>query len=125
MPVITGTAAVNSTLTTSLGTWGGATPMTFSYRWQRCSLSGSCINIYGVLGNTYRPVSRDVGAKIVVTVTAVNALGVGQGTSAATAPVKAYGGSATATAAAPRDLWDANWATVFAQVSDVVARAKP
>jgi hypothetical protein len=121
VPVITGTAAVGSTLTTTLGTWGGATPMTFSYRWRRCSSTG-CINLFGVLGNTYRPTTRDLGGKIQVTVTAVNALGTGTGTSVATAAVKLSGGTATATAAAPRDLWDANWATVFAQVSDVVAR---
>jgi hypothetical protein len=122
VPVITGTPAVNAVLTTSLGSWGGATPMTFSYRWQRCSITGSCMNLYGVLTNTYRPVSRDLGYRIVVTVTAVNALGTGQGTSTATAPVKASGGSATSTAAAPRDLWDSSWATVYAQVSDIVAR---
>jgi hypothetical protein len=122
VPLISGTPAVNSTLTASLGTWSGSTPMTFSYRWKRCTSTGSCINLYGVLTNRYRPTFRDLGHRIVVTVTAVNALGLAQGTSAATAPVKASGGSATPTAAVPRDLWDANWATVYAQVSDVVAR---
>ena len=60
---ITGTPAVGATLTASIGSWSGPTPMTYSYRWQRCSVTGSCMNIYGVLGTTYRPTLRDVGSR--------------------------------------------------------------
>jgi hypothetical protein len=122
VPTLSGSATVGSTLTASLGTWSGATPMTFSYRWQRCTSTGYCMNIYGVIGNTFRPTSAYIGYRIVVVVTAVNAIGTSQATSAATAAVKYSSGSAASTAAAPRDLWDANWATVFAQVIDVLSR---
>ena len=44
-PVVTGTAAVDGTLTTTAGSWaGGATA--YSYQWQRCSSTGkNCVDI--------------------------------------------------------------------------------
>jgi hypothetical protein len=80
-PVVTGTAVVNNTLTTSVGSWDGGAP--FSYQWQRCSSTGtSCANIAGlghVVRSTVRatnvngvsPPAASTGNKLVVDVPAV------------------------------------------------------
>jgi hypothetical protein len=117
---------VRSKLTATLGTWSGMAPMTYSYRWQRCSVTGSCMSIYGVLGATYRPTCRDLGYEIVVVVTAVNPLGTGRATAPATAPVKQSSGTgASASTAKSRDAWDANWATLFALVGERFGAPRP
>jgi hypothetical protein len=74
-PVVTGTAAVNKTLTTSAGSWnGGATG--FSYQWQRCSSTGTgCANIPGATATTYELVAADGGQTIRSTVRATNVNG--------------------------------------------------
>lgn len=42
-PTITGTPETGQTLTATNGQWSGATPLTFTYQWQRCNEQGqSC-----------------------------------------------------------------------------------
>ena len=82
LPVISGTAQVGSTLTTTNGTWTGTPTITYAYQWQR---GGS--NIGGATGNTYALVTADAGANITCTVTATNAAGNTSATSAAVGPV--------------------------------------
>ena len=75
-PVVTGTAVVNQTLTTSVGSWdGGAAP--FPYQWQRCSSTGtSCANIPSATASTYKLTSADGGHVVRSTVRATNVNGV-------------------------------------------------
>jgi hypothetical protein len=75
-PVITGTAVVNRTLTTSAGSWNaGGTPS--SYQWQRCSSAGtSCVDIPGATATTYKLTLADAGHVVRSTVRATNVNGV-------------------------------------------------
>jgi hypothetical protein len=83
-PVVSGTATVGQTLTTTNGTWTGAPAPTFTYQWQR---AGS--NIGGATSSTYLLVVADVGNAIRCVVTATNPLGAVSANSNATAAVAA------------------------------------
>jgi hypothetical protein len=73
-PSITGTARVGEALTARNGTWDNA-PTTFRFRWLRCNQSGSsCIEL-AADGQSYRLAQADVGHRMRVRVTAVNADG--------------------------------------------------
>ena len=76
-PAITGEAVEGSTLSASPGSWQPATPApTFLYQWLRCSTAlRGCQAIAGATTATYQLVRADVGARIVVGVTALNAGG--------------------------------------------------
>jgi hypothetical protein len=76
-PVVTGTAVVNQTLTTSVGSWDGGGAAPFSYQWQRCSSTGtSCASIPGATANTYKLTTADGGHVVRSTVRATNVNGV-------------------------------------------------
>ena len=88
LPVVTGSALVNHTLTTSAGTWNdGATGHT--YRWQRCSTTGTgCADIPGATTTTYELTAADGGHTVRSSVSATNVNGASAPTaSAATAVV--------------------------------------
>lgn len=68
-PVISGTALVNQTLSTTNGTWSNS-PTSFTYQWKR---NGS--NISSATNSTYVLVNADDGASITCAVTASNAAG--------------------------------------------------
>jgi len=75
VPMVSGTAAVNSTLTTTNGTWNGGASG-FSYQWQRCSANGtSCADISGATATTYMVTSADGGHTVRSTVRATNVNG--------------------------------------------------
>jgi len=80
LPVITGTAQVGKVLTSSTGTWTGAT--SFAYQW-----AGNGTPIVGATASTYTPVSSDAGHTLAATVTATGPGGTASATSAATATV--------------------------------------
>src|SRR5262249_34485784 len=45
-PAISGAAKEGQTLTLTAGSWTGASPLTFSYQWQRCDSNGNgCVGI--------------------------------------------------------------------------------
>ena len=69
-PVVSGTATVGQTLSTTNGTWTGAPAPTFTYQWQR---SGS--NIGGATSSTYVLEFGDAGSTLRCVVTATNTLG--------------------------------------------------
>ena len=76
IPIVTGTALVDSTLTVQPGGWSGRQPITFAYAWVRCNAAGGeCAAIGGATGRTYRLTSADVDHKLRVNVTARNAIG--------------------------------------------------
>jgi len=92
LPTISGTAQQGHTLTAANGTWSGTTPITYTYRWQRCNSSGSsCGNIAGATNQNYVASSGDVGRTIRVAVTGTNADGTSQALSAATDTIGAPG----------------------------------
>ena len=102
-PATAGTAKDGQTLTASLGTWSGSTPITYSYQWQDCNSSGTaCSNISGATSSTYALTSSDVAHTIVVAVTASNASLTGGGTAtASTAPTGVVQAVPPSNAAAP------------------------
>jgi len=76
IPIVTGTALVDSTLTVQPGGWSGRQPITFAYAWVRCNAAGGeCAAIGGATGRTYRLTSADVDHKLRVNVTARNTIG--------------------------------------------------
>ncbi len=75
-PVLTGTAAVDRTLTSTTGSWNGS-PTAYSYQWQRCSSTGKrCVDIAGGTTATYKVKAIDPGHVLRSTVRATNANGV-------------------------------------------------
>jgi hypothetical protein len=74
-PVITGTAAVNRTLTSSNGSWSGS-PTGYAYQWQRCaSANAGCTNIPNAAGSTYTLTTADGGHYVRSTVSSENVNG--------------------------------------------------
>ena len=87
-PVVSGTAEVGKTLTTTSGTWSGTSPLTFSYQWRRCDKTGgSCGNISGGTAQTYTVLGSDGGHTLRAAVTAKNSEGTDSATSVPTAVV--------------------------------------
>jgi hypothetical protein len=87
-PAISGTAEVGQTLTTTNGTWNGATPMTFAVKWTSCDANGAaCVDIAGATSTTYKVQTSDSGRRLRSLVTATNSSGSGQASSAPTAAV--------------------------------------
>lgn len=75
-PVITGTAVVGQTLSSTTGTWTGAPTPTYAYQWKR---NGS--NIASATSSTYTLVQADATFAITCAVTATNVAGSAEATS--------------------------------------------
>jgi fibronectin type 3 domain-containing protein len=88
-PTISGTAQEGQTLTADQGSWSGDQPISYAYQWQRCGALMSCSDVMGATATSYMLTSADVGATIIVQVTASNSAGSGTATSAPTAVVEA------------------------------------
>ncbi|HEV7134588.1 MAG TPA: hypothetical protein VGN27_12745 [Gaiellaceae bacterium] len=75
-PSIFGTAQTGAQLSSTNGTWSGASATGYSYQWLRCDSAGNnCSNIPSATASTYAVVSADVGDKLRVIVTASNPAG--------------------------------------------------
>ena len=74
-PVISGSNALGSTLTSTTGTWNGNPSPTYAYQWKR-----GATNI-GTNSSTYTLVAADSAAAITCVVTATNSLGISSATS--------------------------------------------
>jgi hypothetical protein len=85
-PVISGAAQQGHTLSVSNGAWNN-NPTSFSYLWEDCNGSGTCIPITGATSSTYTLQPSDVGSTVLASVTASNAGGPGSATSAGVGPV--------------------------------------
>ena len=87
-PSISGTDAVDATLTSSNGTWAGTSPITYAQQWETCdSVGGNCADIAGATGQTYVVQSTDAGKMLRVRVTASNREGSATASSDATGVV--------------------------------------
>ena len=69
-PVISGSIAVGSVLTSTLGTWTGSGTITYGYQWAR-----NAINISGATSSTYTTVTADGDKTITCNVTATDDAG--------------------------------------------------
>jgi len=100
-PVLSGTAREGQTLTSSSGSWGGTTPISYTYAWLRCDPAGAnCVTLSGTTGDTYKLTAPDVGKTVRSRVTATNADGSAQALSAPSGNV-AKAGSAPAPTSQP------------------------
>lgn len=86
-PVVTGTAVDGRSLSATAGTWDGA-GVEYAYRWNRCDGS-VCAPVDGVTESTLTLGAGDVGKTFTATVTASNAGGSADSTSAPVGPVTA------------------------------------
>jgi len=102
LPTISGTPREGQTLTAANGAWGGATPITYAYQWQRCNSSGSsCGSIGKATSQNYVVSHTDVNNTIRIEVTATNADGASQALSAASAAVAPLAGNVPANTKQP------------------------
>jgi hypothetical protein len=75
-PSLSGTAQAGRTLIAGRGSWTGALPMRFTYRWQRCNNAGSgCADVAGATDSAYPLGPADVGGRLRVVVTSTNSNG--------------------------------------------------
>jgi adhesin/invasin len=88
-PAISGTARAGLTLTSSLGTWSGTPPISYTYQWQLCR--PGCSNIAGATASALKLTAADLGARVRVVVTASNTAGSGRAISSQVGPVAAAG----------------------------------
>jgi RTX calcium-binding nonapeptide repeat (4 copies)/WD40-like Beta Propeller Repeat len=80
-------------LTSSVGSWQGAFPISYKYQWKRCDaadpVNGVCVEIGGATSSFYTPTLDDVGKRLRLQVTASNSQGSAAQNSEVTAPVVA------------------------------------
>jgi len=81
-PVVSGTAQVGQTLSTTNGTWTGTAPITYTYQWQQ-----GTSNIGGATSSTYVIQASDVGYTLRCVVTATNSVAAVSANSNSTATV--------------------------------------
>ena len=75
-PAVVGTAQDGELLAARDGEWSGTDPMTFTYQWQVCDVTGgNCANVNGATAKIYRIATTDVGRRLRVQVTAKNTSG--------------------------------------------------
>jgi hypothetical protein len=87
-PVVSGTAIVGGTFSTTSGGWN--TSASFAYQWQRCADDWSgCVTIPGATASTYVLAAADAGHTFKSVVSATNAAGTASATSQASAEVYA------------------------------------
>lgn len=107
-PSISGAPTRGRALFASVGTWAGATPITYTRQWVRCGTDGglpdgsNCTFISGATASSYIPTVADVGQRLRIRVTASSSAGVQTVASNATAEV---GTAVTAPAQAPRNTF--------------------
>jgi hypothetical protein len=109
-PSITGSAVVGATLTAAPGSWSGAEPITYSYQWLACNITGaSCAPIEGATASTYAPLATDVGRTLEVEETAVNDHGSAAKTSTASTVVQGSAAGSACTDTWTGDAGDGEW----------------
>jgi len=89
VPVVSGTASVGQTLTTTNGTWTGTGSITYTYQWQQVS-GGTGYDIYQATSSTYVVTTDYWTAQVRCKVTATNAQGSAVAYSGNTAAITSY-----------------------------------
>ena len=74
-PTISGSPLDGQMLTVGNGTWKGTPPQSYAYQWQSCPKGGTCTDIPGATGASYRATTAQIGQKLRAVVTAANAVG--------------------------------------------------
>ncbi|HMC68188.1 MAG TPA: LamG-like jellyroll fold domain-containing protein, partial [Mycobacteriales bacterium] len=89
-PTISGAALSGQIVSAVPGSWSGTAPISFAYQWRRCDSSGAgCVDIFAATGSMYTLGPADVGATVVVAVTASNSAGSATASSGPSAVVQA------------------------------------
>jgi hypothetical protein len=89
-PAISGQAVEAATLSASPGTWTGTEPISYAYRWQRCTGEGTgCADVPGATSRAYTLTGADLDGTVRVVVTATNAAGSASAESAPSGTVAA------------------------------------
>jgi hypothetical protein len=87
-PTVLGLAITGQTLTANEGVWSGTEPITYAFRWQRCSKAGTeCEDIGGAGETKYTLTNADAGHTVRAVVTAKNVSGSAEKESAVTGEV--------------------------------------
>jgi uncharacterized protein YukE len=90
LPSISGLLKDGESLSAAVGSWTGTEPITYAYQWQQCNAKGeACKNLEDATASTLGLVSTLVGSTVRVIVTATNAGGSTEATSAATGLIAA------------------------------------
>ncbi len=88
-------------LSSSVGTWNGSFPITYTYQWKACDpadpVNGTCVDIAGATSSFYTPTAADYNKRLRVAVTATNSDGQATQNSEVTAPVAVIAVKNTAT----------------------------
>jgi hypothetical protein len=75
-PSVAGTAIQGQQLIATTGIWKGVGPITFGFLWYRCNPDGgACTTIHAATGAAYKPVERDIGHTIGLTLLATDSVG--------------------------------------------------
>jgi hypothetical protein len=78
LPVLSGSTAVGSTLTTTTGSYAGGAVKSYSYQWQACNASGAeCQAIPAATSTSYTITHANAGSTLRAAVTAHNAAATG------------------------------------------------
>lgn len=87
-PIVSGNLQEGQTLSVTPGEWAGTAPISYAYRWLRCSIAGGgCQEIPGATNSTYTAGGSDLASNLAVLVTATNAQGSVAATSHETQPI--------------------------------------
>jgi uncharacterized protein YukE len=90
LPSIGGLLQDGQNLAAAVGSWGGSTPLSYTYQWLQCDAAGeACKELSGQTGETLGLISSLVGSTVRVVVTATNAGGSASATSPATNAIAA------------------------------------
>jgi GH25 family lysozyme M1 (1,4-beta-N-acetylmuramidase) len=101
-PTIVGAPEAGELLAAVPGTWEGGKPLAFTYQWRLCDAAGAnCTAIPAATGESYTPVSTDVGHSLRVVVTATSTAGPATATTVSSGAVSPAG---TPPAARPTNL---------------------
>jgi hypothetical protein len=116
-PEISGTTQAGQTVSASLGIWTGASPLSYSYQWERCDDPGEdCTDISGATDSTYALEAGDVGHTLRVVVVVSDSYGHTSRISPASATIEAA--ASTSESSVCTDTWTGSSEGLWGEASD-------